>query len=62
MKDQSDIDRKNKEIYSLIMELGVTLADLNYQWPNKLRRKFEKVTSNLKETITMATKNKSDYI
>lgn len=56
MKDQSDIDRKNKEIYSLIMELGVTLADLNYQWPNKLRRKFEKVTSNLKETITMATK------
>ena len=27
MKDQSDIDRKNKEIYSLIMELGVTLAD-----------------------------------
>lgn len=63
MKDQSDIDRENKEIYSLIMELGVTLADLNYQWPNKLRRKFEKVTSNLKETITMATKkNKSDYI
>lgn len=56
MKDQSDIDRKNKEIYSLIMELGVTLADLNYQWPNKLRKNFEKVTSNLKETITMATK------
>lgn len=49
MKDQSDIDRKNKEIYSLIIELGVTLADLNYQWPNKLRRKFEKVTSNFKK-------------
>lgn len=48
-KDQSDIDRKNKEIYSLIMELGVTLADLNYQWPNKLRRNFEKITSNFKK-------------
>ena len=44
-KDQSDIDRKNKEIYSLIMDMGVALADLNYQWPNKLRRNFEKVTS-----------------
>lgn len=41
-KDQSDIDRKNKEIYSLIMDMGVALADLNYQWPNKLRRNFEK--------------------
>lgn len=30
-KDQSDIDRKNKEIYSLIMDMGVALADLNYQ-------------------------------
>ena len=44
-KDQSDIDRKNKEIYSLIMDMGVALADLNYQWPNKLRRNFVKVTS-----------------
>ncbi len=44
-KDKQSFLARKEEVYSLIMEMGSLLADYDYQWSNKLRRKFERATS-----------------
>jgi len=35
----------NKEIHQLLIDLGLSLADFEFKWPEELRKKFNKITN-----------------
>ncbi len=43
--DNTIADPKKPMVFNLIMKLGSELADLNYQWPDDLKKEFELVVT-----------------
>jgi len=37
--------KNNKEIHQLLIDLGLSLADFEFKWPEELRKKFNKITN-----------------
>lgn len=44
-KSKQSFLKRKEEIHSLILDMGILLADYNHQWSNELRKKYERVTS-----------------